>query len=526
MNELRTILKRWMRWYKFRRAVLWGCRGLAVGAGAAIAFAAYAILTARVLPQEYLWGVALISLAGLLIGFLAGLFWPWDELRAARFFDVSFNLKERVSTAVELSALGNAAPGELRESQLQDALGSMGGVIPRKHLPLRFPRLEILLTLMLLAVSGLGWVYADDIFKLATQKREVAEAIEAQAAELEALIEEIQQNPALTEEQKDALLDPLLQALDEVSNAESLEEAVAALEEAKEDLRSLADPGAEALADNLQQAAEELAQEGGGPLEPFAEHLAEGNYEAAAQELENLDAESMEQAERERLAEQLEALADSLEATDPDLAQQLRDAAEAARNGDTQAAEQALQEAAQAIEEAGQQAAQSEAAEGAAQTLEESEQALAEAGGQPGVAQGEGQGEQGGQEGSGSEGGSGGGSGEGGEGEPPPGGEAGTDPISQGGPTDGSGESPFEPITPSSLPDDAAGWISVPPSGVQGENVVNEGSSDLGNTPGSNVPYTSVLPEYQRAAIEAINSGLIPPQYRDLIRDYFSSLEP
>jgi len=56
--------------------------------------------------------------------------------------------------------------------------------------------------------------------------------------------------------------------------------------------------------------------------------------------------------------------------------------------------------------------------------------------------------------------------------------------------------------------------------------VTGQGPSDPGNPGSSTVPYTEVFPTYSQAAIEAIENGLIPPGYRNLIRDYFSSLEP
>jgi hypothetical protein len=42
----------------------------------------------------------------------------------------------------------------------------------------------------------------------------------------------------------------------------------------------------------------------------------------------------------------------------------------------------------------------------------------------------------------------------------------------------------------------------------------------------SQVPYSQVLPQYQRSAGEALDQSAIPPHLKDYVRDYFSQLEP
>jgi hypothetical protein len=529
MNELRPILHDWLRWFRFRRAIAWSAYGFAAGAGAGLAFAAYALLSVRVLREEYTLAIVWLALAGVAAGFMLGMIWRVDELRAARFFDGILGLKERVSTALELHApAGGAAPrgsapppAALIQSQLADTVHAMRAVAVRERLPIQMPRRPLMIAVILLALSAGGAYAADAIFKQAGQKRATEAAIAAQAARVEALIEEITLNPDLTEEQKEALLEPLEQAAAALEQAGTLEEAVAALEQAQEELRTLEEPEAQELADNIQRAVNETAQDSQGPLEPFMEHLAEGDFQQAAEDLREINAEDMEQAELNRLADQLEALADALESIDPELAEDLRDAADAVREGDTQAAQQPLQQAAQTLEELGQQAAQGEAAEGAGDQLEEGQQVLVP-GSEPGVStlpqgnQGEGEGETGGNSGSGD------GEGENSSGQ---GSEAGTEEIDQGG-GDGLGESQFEPITPEDLELDPDDWVSIPPSGAAGDRNIGEGPGGLGGADSSSVPYSSVYAQYQAAAVEAIDQGLIPPQYRDLIREYFSSLEP
>jgi hypothetical protein len=144
-------------------------------------------------------------------------------------------------------------------------------------------------------------------------------------------------------------------------------------------------------------------------------------------------------------------------------------------------------------------------------------------GNQPG--QGSGQNGSSAQQGSaGSGSGSGRGSGDSGDARGP---EAGANPIDQNnGPGDG-GETTYEPIyAPQRLGGTGDDTVTLPGSGdpngeVQGQSGITPGT----NNP-SQVPYSQVFAEYANAYRQAIDSGQVPPQLRDLIRQYFSSLEP
>jgi hypothetical protein len=522
-------LTAWIRRKRLQRVIAWTGYGAAAGAGAALLIAVYAVFSKAVLPSEFLAAAGAGLAVGPLGGALSGWLWPINRTRAARTFDLAFDLKERVSTALDLR--GRSDPPALTGKQVDNALEHASMVDEKRSLPLAFPLRQGLAALLLIGMTAGAWYAGQESFAAAIERRQTRDTIRAEAERIEALVEEIRANEDLTEEQKDALIEPLEQALTELEAAESLEEAYSALEEAEEQLRELEDPGAEALAEGLQEAGEALAGEAEDPLRPFAESLAEGDLDQAAEDLREIDAGAMEQAERERLAEQLESLAEALEGVDPDLAETLREAAQAAREGDTDAAQEALEQAAETLEEIAEAAQASEAAGEATDELGEAQAQIVQAGqeagegaapggiaGLPGGG-GTGDGEQG--SGEGSEAGEGEGEGEGQEG-----GEAGEDPIGQGNSPDGQGESDFQPISPSSIGGEGSDWVAVPPSGEEGDNVTGTGPSDPGDTAPITVPYTDVLSQYQAAANQAIDSGLIPPQYRDIVRDYFSSLEP
>lgn len=518
-TDLIHYLERWLRRMRVVRSAAWASKGLAAGLAAALLVAVYGLLTMNVLAAEFRLAVGASAAAGLLAGLVAGFAWPISHTRAARTFDRVFNLMERVSTAMEVAGRVPADPmGDLLYA---DAVKHASAVDAGKSLPVRLPRSLLWIIFVLLCANAVVWFRADALLAGAAEKRQIQEAIQAQAEQIEALIEEIEQNPALTEEQAEALTQPLEQALEDLAEADTLEEAYSALEETRQELEALENPDAEALAEALRSAGEDLASAGGESLQPAGESLAEGDFGQAAEDLRQVDPSSMDQVERDQLAEDLESLAEAVEAADPDLAQDLREAAEAARAGDAAGAQQALEQAAQELEALQQQAAASQAAGDAAAGVQSSQQAVAQAGqqsdGVPADAQGEGDGS--------GEGAGGAGSGDG-SGESTQGGEAGTDPISQGNNPDGTGISGLTPIEPSSIGGEGSDSIALPPSGETGEQVTGEGATDPGSTAPITVPYLDVLPQYQSAASQAIESGDVPPQYRDLIRDYFSSLEP
>jgi hypothetical protein len=60
------------------------------------------------------------------------------------------------------------------------------------------------------------------------------------------------------------------------------------------------------------------------------------------------------------------------------------------------------------------------------------------------------------------------------------------------------------------------------PGGEPGRAPVNGGT----NTGQAQVPYEQVFPQYQEQAGNALGSSYIPQGYKDLVRDYFSELEP
>lgn len=540
LNDLMGPLQSWIFWLRLRRAWTWGLRGLTLGAGLALLMGGTLLWNARLLRSEFLVLTGGMLLLGTSIAGLVAALWPVSVPWAARHFDGVFGLGERVSTALELSQSKTDYPANLVSLQRADAVRAARNVNRRGRMPLKLPRLEALVTLILLAALTLTWFRGEQWFAASQQARNVQQAVKEETQDIEELIAQIEKNNALTEEQKQALTEPLKQAVKELNENPSLENSVAVLTHSGEKLQSLSDAQSRQIQQGLQNAGQKLAGQEGSPLQNVGEQLAQGDIVSAAAELGNIDVSQLSQAEQMQLADQLNQMAQSLGASDPQLSQQLQQAAQALQSGDTAAAQQALQNAAQALAKSGQQVAYSQTAQQAAAQLQQGAGQVVAAGGSqqgnsqqagtqpgqgqgqtPGQGQGQGQGQNPGQ-GQG-QGNSGSGSG---DGQASPGGEAGTSPIPQNAPSDG-GQTTYEPIyAPSLLGGEGGPDVNLPGSGDNSGDVIGQGPTTPGDPGASLVPYNEVYSQYDQVNQQAMQNSSIPFQFITIIQSYFNLIRP
>lgn len=523
---IRQPLQTWILRLRFHRALVWALRGLIAGLAGALIVGGLGLAQARILRAEFLWLVALgATLPPLIFGWTAAL-WRIHPLDAARRFDLLFHLDERISTALELIQGPQQTQPDLLARQLTDAADAAQTVDVRSQFPLRLARREGLIVILLAAALSLAWFNGAARFQAAQQADAVEKAVEEQVSQIEELIKEIEANPALTDEQKQALAEPLKQAQQSLEDNPSLENSVSVLTSSGEELQKMSDPQAQQLAESLQQAGKELANQEGSPLEQVGKDLAQGEVVNAASKLANIDVSQLSPEEQAQLAEQLQSMAEASKTNNPALANQLEQAAQALQNGDEQAAQQALENAAQSLAQAGQQAASSQVAQQAASQLQEGAGQVLATGGDPQTAQAGQSGQGSNQDGQNSpEGGAGSGSGNE-AGSNPGGSEAGTDPIDQTNQSDG-GESTYEQIyAPQLLGGEGDQQVTLPSSGDNNGDVIGQGPVTPGEPGASSVPYNEVFAQYQQAYNEAIENGEAPPQFIDIIRNYFDSLEP
>jgi hypothetical protein len=457
--------------------------------------------------------------------------WPRPELEQARLFDQRLELKERISTALEIQGGQLNPPAGWAQKQLIDAQTAAAAADPLAAFPLQMTRRDWLPLLGVLILLAAAIWLPNPMQDILAERAEIREAIEEQAQEIQAIREEIAADPQLTEEDRQELLDILDSSIEQLETGDlTPEEALAELTEASDKLRELTNDDAQQQAAALQNAAQGLKDNA--MTQALAEALENGDLAQAAQALEALSQELGENLSSEQaleLAEQLAEAAAELADSNPELAQQLAEAAQNLQSGNTAAAQEALSQAAQSTAQTGQQAAASQAAQQAAGQLARSGQQIAQAGNQG--SQGGQQGSQGSQGGQGSQGssqnqgqdGQGGGAGQGeGNGEGTGSQERPMD--SNNGPGDG-GLRQYEALyAPQRLGGESGEQLELPQSGDPGELIRELPSNpEIGQ---STVPYNQIYADYAAAAGRALENQRIPLGMRGYVRDYFSSLEP
>ena len=522
------LLQSWSTWYRLRRAAQAGMLGLITGLAAWCALGA-SVLAWRWLTQgEYLRMGAGGTLGLLLLSALAGLLLPAPRMQTMRFFERTFHLQERASTALELRTLplepATPEAQALRLSQLEDTLAHAGQVRPRAGFFIPWRRRHAGLLGVLLALN-LGLFFLGQApFQQAAQQRQVQQAIEQAVEQIESLRAQVALDPALSEAQREQILQELIEASQALQAATSGEQAAASLAEAVADLQALDNAQARQQVEALHQAGSQLQQSlppgGTSPLSDFAAQLAAGDLLAAAEALQTLDPANLSAAEAAELADQLESAAEALAATNPELASQLSQAAQALEQGDAQAAQQALQQAASQVAQTQQAAADAQAAAQAAAQVAQGQQQLLQSAGL-GTQAGAGSAASGSQPGQGAGSGSGAGESAGSETQ---GGEVGSSPIQPGQPSDG-GEKPYtELFAPQRLGLSEGETVALPPSNQTGEQVIGSGDTTPGQPGVFTVPYASVYADYARAYWQAYDTSTVPLSLREVARKYFSSL--
>jgi hypothetical protein len=583
-NELEQLLQQWESRWRLKRLVLYLPRVLLLAFGLGI-LVALVVGILRLVPAS----VMLMLVIGLSSATMIALsiffgFFSRTGIERARKFDALFGLQERLATTFELLDGRIKTVEELADLQLHDTLHKAQDIDPKKLIRLEWRKWEwfgamlaglllvLILGLMFLLNSVAGGMGAD------TQL-----AIEAAADTTGETIELIGTDTTLTDEDRESLIDSAEATLAELQNPEtSAEDAFAAMSELESDLTAQAQEIREDI-DNS-QAGLSSASASLGSSDPDASQLGQqlGDY---SQSLSSMSAE-----EQQALAQDLQEAADAVREENPELAESLEEAAEAIENGNHAGAESALQTAGQQAEAASQANGEaSESAEQMEDLAAEAEQSArdiatsefnenAQAEGEidpngtieeelgmeePNIAgaegedggggngedpstgqsgdlvesddpgarpadtsgQSEGEGLEG--EGSGEESNTGSGAG---DGESPQTNEvqggAPQSEVSNNNQADGLGESEYEEVYAPIQDTPNQGEEDVALDTEEGGQPAVEGNFQENPAGASNVPYNEVFGDYSDEANAALESGYVPLGVRDIVRDYFTSIEP
>lgn len=571
MNQQRekfeNLLQEWDTQWRMRRLMRYLPRVLMVSMGAGILIGAVVGLLGLLPPVAMVILVAFVVVLMSLL--LAGVlrFYGEKGMAVALRFDHLFDLQERISTALELAEGRIKTVPEIAEYQLDDAYQRAREVDPKKKLKFEVPWLEwvgaaVTLVALVLIVGGLAYL---NLRAMTTVSEATQAAIDGATDATRDITEQIALDSNLTDEEREMLLESAEQTLDELENPDiSAEDAFVSMSELETDLREQADSIQDEILQQenaLNQAAETLNMSS----EDLEEQLGEWSDSI----------EEMSSEQQQSFADSLQEAADALENSYPELSESLQEAAENMNQGDMQGAQESLdsaqsqlqqanseredrQESADSLQEAAEQASQeaSEIAESEASQMGESPQEGEQEGqegteGQDapqegpegdGPQSGEGEGDnpdssvaQEGEDGQPSdleqpeaeEGVSGAGSGDNEGGEQTQDISDGADPTggAENNP-DGTGEDQYEQVFTGDgqVPNFADTSIELEADDSNQPSV--EGDFQENPTGESIVPYNQVFGEYSDSANQALANAYVPLGVRDVVRDYFTSIEP
>ncbi|MCY3779219.1 MAG: hypothetical protein OXG78_02830 [Chloroflexi bacterium] len=514
---------------------------------------------------------------GCLLNLLYTLLFPRSLPVRAKYFDLEFGLQERVSTAFELMHGRIKTHPEIEARQIEDALNHARAIDPKAQITMDFrPRELAALLVFVIAMAGLvllpaiaGEDFITDAPSVAVEAAEedLREILETVATDtnlddidrqnlldaLEVALERLQEEE-ISEEEAFAAMSQLQSQLEEVENRleDTVELDQSALEAALEALENFIPPSetegesAEAAGvtqppeglEDLSQALEQMAQDA---AEMSAEELAQAReaLQMAADEIAQMNSE---------MAEQMDAMAEALEEGNPlDLQEQLDAAQEAlsqeqGRQEQNENAQALLQEQSERLEEAAESIARQQSQEGQQQGQPEpgeSGQRRTSQQGSQQEAEARSSADQGDQEAQRNR---------------PASGESqrGNQDSRASGAGAGDAAPSNESLPGSAGEDQGADTNNNPtgnrrieyealysPSGIAGggqdeikletdanDTAIAEGDFDDNPIGESRVSYDTVFSDYQNAANRALESDYVPLGLRDIVRNYFTSLEP
>jgi hypothetical protein len=559
--ELREQLDSVGRALAIQRALLWLARGLAAGAVVVLGLVVWAWITDKVSALELPVLVALPITTALLTA-VATIFIRHRTPELARRVDRAARLQERSTTALELGAQGVDFP--LALAQMRDAVEHLKRVDLLEAFPLRVPRNELLTSFFVVLVAAIVAISPNPWVLRARASNPAISIAREQAERVQRLADTIQPQNSPELEALRQLVSKGARTVDARSNEPDA--ALNALQDLEEQVQQMS-AGDDQLAAALAAIASALAANS--TTQSLADAINTGDMRQIAQATKDLAAasQSMSSQDRQSLAKALQDAAQAADRVSQSVSGQLSDAADALQGSTGASADGATADPSQADQngQSGQQAGSSSAQSGrsaadalnqlsnsaaaagerqrAASQLESSRNALERAlgrtqsrsgnnnssrssssaqNGQSGSgqngdqSQGAGQGQAGDQTGDGTDGTGGGASGNG-QGN---GGDTG-----EGGGYSTGGQNQNNTGAASSL-DAITSDQQVPTNGsvTPDESQTNPYLGEAGSG-SAQAASESVKPSYSSKPTQGNDTGSIPLGLRDLVKDYFSSLD-
>lgn len=488
------------------------------------------VIISRFIPfYNVYWNIAKAAAAGAFVSFLYAAFRTPEDSSAALKAD-SLGLAERTITALEL--VGDHSTFALLEKN--DALEHLKKVDYRKNIPIRPKRKYLAVCLILAAVLALSGFIPNPMADRAAEIYSIRKKSEEHQKKVDKIVEAVKNNPKLTEEQKKEIAARLAELKKELKAAEDEKEMNKAFGRAEKKLEYIKDKYTSI--NDLNKIAEVFSKNK--MTEEMADMIRKGDVKAfkdrirsTAETLKNLTDE-----EKQRLAEEIEKLAQELK-NNPELAQAFSELAKKMASGemgdlskelsqlDKSISELMGNEAIQeAISEISKELASINENQSSQEQLGQNDNGHQGQGNQPGSGNKPGQGNQPGSGDKGQGQGSGAGSGTdmGSENtEPTSHGSSGISKKNSSEKKDGEYEKVFTPQTLGGE-GETSNLSGSKGTGGNIEQVITDGGLTIR---GSSVPYNQVIGQYREKAMDSINTSDIPPGMKDMVKEYFTSLD-
>jgi hypothetical protein len=373
----------------------WVCLGLTFGALASLLLVACTRFRWWTDAQDYMWVLFLIGgIAGLVIGLTRKI----TPMVAAQIADERAGLKERLSTAVELSS--GASRSEVAEAQIEDAARHAAELRPAQVLPWRVP-LQVRYLAAAVALLLAAIILPDLPLFHSVQERLDRETMQAEGAKIEQVAKKMETELKRKGEEDNAeILRRIAQNMKQLGKDQKLgriskKQALLEMNELQKQLKDAENKISggegkkswEKVASDLQEAAQKQERQGGGEaakeLRRMAENVRKRDMDAAKQQLEDiarkLQSGKMSPKEAQETADMLQEMAQSMSGSTLDQAsEQMKEAAKQLQQAAKQA-EKFQQQMAEAKTDAERQQLQQQMAQamqqGMAQAGEQCEQA-------------------------------------------------------------------------------------------------------------------------------------------------------
>lgn len=349
---------------------------------AALLYVAVSLVGSLLVPHFPVFAVSLFLAIGVYMALVVPtLFRRRSTLEIARAYDARLALSERLATTIEL--LGQASESPFRALLLDDAWRHAREIRPRQVFPFRLPQRDALLLVIALVALFIWEIFphmAGQLAPLAPLAHQVAAVREGTLLERttpDALVtgeealspaegkqltepsaaqdtaQSSQDQPLLTQSDLNKQQAQQGQAGEEGAAGEGNEEQ-AGFSDLAQQLEAYRNPQINEQATALAEVGRELTQ--ARPSREAGQNLERGNFEQAAQALEELSRQvrDLSREDRNDLTDAFAKAAERAQATDPRLAQELADVSREVASYNDRATERELQELGDAIQERGQ----------------------------------------------------------------------------------------------------------------------------------------------------------------------------